>query len=89
MVVGQGVTSRFFDFGVVGRCFKQRWGHLGGVFSELGVRGGRIQKWSYEVAVNRGGGVNFTDYEKYKRSRSGDVKLKTNEPLTSPFNACA
>jgi len=41
------------------------------------------------VAVNRGGGVNFTDYEKYKRSRSGDVKLKTNEPLTSPFNACA
>ena len=47
------------------------------------------QRWSYEVAVNRGGGVNFTDYEKYKRSRSGDVKLKTNEPLTSPFNACA
>ena len=41
MVVGQGVTSRFFDFGVVGRCFKQRWGHLGGVFFELGVRGGR------------------------------------------------
>jgi hypothetical protein len=47
---------------------------LGRVFLELGVRGG---------------GVNFTDYEKYKRSRSGDVKLKTNEPLTSPFNACA
>ena len=39
MVVGQGVTSRFLDFGVVGRCFIQRWGHLGGVFSELGVRG--------------------------------------------------
>ena len=48
MVVGQGVTSRFFDFGVVGRCFKQRWGHLGGVFSELGVRGGRMR---YEVVV--------------------------------------
>ena len=47
---------------------------LGRVFLELGVRGG---------------GVNFTDYEKYKRSRSGDVKLKTNEPLTSPLNACA
>ena len=59
MVVGQGVTSRFFDFGVVGRCFKQRWGHLGGVFSELGIRGGRIQKWSYEVVVNRGGGGNL------------------------------
>ena len=42
MVVGQGFTSRFFDFGVVGRCFKQRWGHLGGVFSELGVRGGGV-----------------------------------------------
>ena len=45
MVVGQGVTSRFFDFGVVGRCFKQWWGHLGGVFSELGVRGGRMRWW--------------------------------------------
>ena len=29
---------------------------LGRVFLELGVRGGRIQKWSYEVVVNRGGG---------------------------------
>ena len=51
MVVGQGVTSRFFDFGVVGRCFKQRWGHLGGVFSELGVRGGRMR---YEVVAGSG-----------------------------------
>ena len=29
---------------------------LGRVFLDLGVRGGRIQKWSYEVAVNRDGG---------------------------------
>ena len=50
MVVGQGVTSRFFDFGVVGRCFKQRWGHLGGVFSELGVRGGRM-RWRLTEVV--------------------------------------
>jgi len=32
---------------------------LGRVFLDLGVRGGRIQKWSYEVVVNRGGGGNF------------------------------
>ena len=50
MVVGQGVTSRFFDFGVVGRCFKQRWGHLGGGFSELGVRGGRM-RWRLTEVV--------------------------------------
>ena len=53
MVVGQGVTSQFFDFGVVGRCFKQRWGHLGGVFFGLGVRGGRTyapQDWKCPMA---------------------------------------
>jgi len=53
VVVGQGVTSRFFDFGVVGRCFiwgRRSLGKTGpqSVVPQRFIWGRRSNKWLWD-----------------------------------------